>query len=510
MSYSKRSTMAAPALKPGKGRMANPSPAYVKMAEDIGAFFDDPLKFVLYAFPWGEPATALADESGPDEWQRGIMAEITTAIRAGGDAQAAIQIAVASGHGIGKTGLVAWLILWFMSTREFPQVVVTANTSAQLGTKTWRELSKWHKLMINKDWFQWTATRFSHVLYPEVWFAAAIPWTEHNSEAFAGTHEKHVLVVFDEGSGIADKIWEVTEGAMTTPGAMWLAFGNPTQNTGRFSQCFGKYKHRWVTRQIDSRTAKMANKVQIQKWVDDYGEDHDFVRVRVRGVFPRAGSLQFIGLDIVAAAMRRKAESYTQFAKVMGVDVARHGDDQSVITLRQGNHTWPQKKLRIPDLMQLADIVAGEIHEFKPDAVFVDATGMGWGVIDRLRQMNFGKVVYGVQVGEKATAEDRYVNKRSELWAKGKEWLAEGGCLPEDPEIETDLTAPEYGYDKRMRIELESKSDTKSRGMASPDCADSFLLTFAVPIAPTTNYPVSTWRDRLGIHRKRQGSAQAA
>jgi hypothetical protein len=500
----------APEQQTAKKRLAKLSEADTQLIGDIAAFYDDPLGFVLYALPWGEAGTSLEHETGPDDWQRDILGEITTAIKAGGDAQTAIQIAVASGHGIGKTGLVAWIILWFMSTRDFPQVVVTANTGAQLSTKTWRELSKWHKLLINRDWFTWTATRFSHVLYPEVWFAAAIPWTEHNSEAFAGTHEKHVLVIFDEGSGIADKIWEVTEGAMTTPGAMWLAFGNPTSNTGRFAQCFGKYKHRWITRQIDSRTAKMANKAQIQKWVDDYGEDHDFVRVRVRGVFPRAGSLQFIGADIVSAAQQRKAVAYEQFAKVIGVDVARHGDDQSVITLRQGNHTWPQIKLRIGDLMQLADIIAGHIHEFKPDAVFIDATGMGWGVIDRLRQMNFGKVVFAVQVGEKATNEARYVNKRSELWGLGKEWLAGGGCLPNDPEIEVDFTGPEYGYDVRMRIQIESKDDMKGRGLASPDCADSILLTFASPIAPTTNHPVASWRDRLGIKRRRNGSAQAA
>lgn len=490
--------MPAPAQPTAKGRLARPAQIEAQLVDDIGAFFDDPEGFVRYVFPWGQPGTPLASESGPDTWQCEVMEEIRQALRSGADVQTAIQIAVASGHGIGKTGLVAWIILWFMSTRDFPQVVVTANTKTQLTTKTWRELSKWHKLSIHAHWFDWSATKFNHVLYPEVWFAAAIPWTEHNSEAFAGTHEKHVLVIFDEASAIADKIWEVTEGAMTTPGAMWLAFGNPTQTTGRFAQCFGKFKHRWITRQVDSRTAKMANKAQIQKWIDDYGEDHDFVRVRVRGVFPRAGSLQFISLDIVAAAQRRKAEGYQHFAKVLGVDVARHGDDQSVFTRRQGNHVWPQRKLRETDLMKLADLVALEIHDFKPDAVFVDATGLGWGVIDRLRQMNFGRQVHAVQVGEKALEEARYWNKRSELWAQGKAWLEEGGCLPDDPELESDLTAPEYGYDKRMRIVIESKDDMKSRGLPSPDCADSLLLTFASPIASTTATPAKSWRDRLG------------
>lgn len=504
--------MPASAQQAAKRRMSTLTKFDIELIEDIAGFFNDPLGFIRYAFPWGEKGTSLQDETGPDEWQVEVCTAIRDSLLKGGDAQEAIQLAISSGHGIGKTALLAMLILWFMSTREFPQVVVTANTSTQLNTKTWRELAKWHKLTINKDWFIWTATRFQHVLYPESWFAAAVPWTEGNSEAFAGTHEKYVLVIFDEGSAIADKIWEVTEGAMTTPGAMWIVFGNPTQNTGRFAQCFGKFKHRWITRQIDSRTAKMANKAQIQKWIDDYGEDHDFVRVRVRGIFPRAGNLQYISLEIVANAMRRKADpSYKQFARVMGVDVARHGDDQSVIAVRQANHVAPLERLRIPDLMELADVVAGRIHEVKPDAVFVDATGMGWGVIDRLRQLNFGHLVIPVQVGEKATREQQYWNKRSELWGLGKEWLEGGGCLPYDPELETDFTSPQYGYDNKMRIQVESKDDMKARGLASPDGADAINLTFASPVKPTTDHPAKSWRDRLGVKRgNRQGSAQAA
>jgi hypothetical protein len=508
--------MPAAALSPheAKRRLQAPTLLDLQLIEDIAGFYADPLGFIMYAFPWGEPGTPLEKEAGPDSWQVDICGAIRERLLAGMDADEAlaeaIQVAVASGHGIGKTAFIAWLILWFMSTRDFPQVVVTANTSAQLQTKTWRELAKWHKLAINRDWFVWSATKFAHVLYPEVWFAAAIPWTETNSEAFAGTHEKHVLVIFDEGSAIADKIWEVSEGAMTTPGAMWIVFGNPTQNTGRFADCFGKFKHRWITRQVDSRTAKMANKSHIQKWIDDYGEDHDFVRVRVRGLFPRAGDVQFIGLDLVAAAQRRIPEGYQLFAKVLGVDVARHGSDQSVITRRQGNKVWPQERRRERDLMKLADIVAGHIHEFKPDAVFVDATGMGWGVIDRLRQMGYGNIVIPVQVGEKAIEEGRYVRKRDELWGHGKKWLEEGGTLPVDPELETDLTSPQYGYDNRMRIEIESKDDQKARGLPSPDSADSLLLTFASPIAVTTKTPPGSWRDRLGISRNRRGSAQAA
>ena len=473
----------------------------------IGDFAYDPLGYVKFAFPWGKGR--LAGETGPDKWQADILHAMAMALRKGmkpGEAMGtAIKVAVASGHGIGKTALVSWIILWFVSCFEFSQTVVTANTKAQLLTKTWRELAKWHRLAINHSWFEWTATQFKSRKYPDTWFASAIPWSEHASEAFAGTHEKYVLMIFDEASLIADKIWEVAEGAMTTPNAIWIAFGNPTRNTGKFAECFGRQKHRWITRQIDSRTAKMANKAQIQQWVEDYGEDSDFVRVRVRGVFPRAGSLQFIIMEEVTNAMKRTPFGFEQAARVMGVDVARHGDDQTCITKRQGLKCWPQKRMRIPDTMQIASRVAEEIVDFDPDAVFIDVTGMGWGVYDRLRQLGYGDILFAVQVGEAAIEDKRFFNKRAELWWKVREWLRHGGSLVDDRELESDLIGPEYGYDPRERVQMEKKEDTKERGLASPDGADSLALTFAVTVEPKKRKQ-ETYRDRMRARLRAQTS----
>src|SRR5712664_683489 len=167
----------------------------------------------------------MVDEAGPDDWQAEFLTKLGEAVRRGASMQEAIRLAVASGHGIGKTALIAWLIQWFVSTRDFPQVVVTASTQTQLSSKTWRELAKWHRLLINRHWFNWTATKYHHVAYPETWFASAIPWSEHNADAFAGTHEKYVLIIYDEGNAVADTIWSTTEGALTTPGALWVVFG---------------------------------------------------------------------------------------------------------------------------------------------------------------------------------------------------------------------------------------------------------------------------------------------
>ena len=133
----------------------------VELQEHIARFVYDPYGFVLFAFPWGEDGPLKGDD-GPDEWQTKVLKDMGDALRSG-NLQGALQIALRSGHGIGKTALIAWVIIWFMSTRPHPQIPVTANTSDQLSHKTWRELSKWHRLAINAHWFKWTATKFSQV-----------------------------------------------------------------------------------------------------------------------------------------------------------------------------------------------------------------------------------------------------------------------------------------------------------------------------------------------------------
>lgn len=464
-----------------------------KQAEFLEGFtlcYDDPLRFVVGMYPWGQSGTFLHDSTGPDEWQEDALALLGEQIRArmdpGHALSSAIRLAIASGHGVGKTALMSWLIHWFTATRPTPQVVVTANTKTQLSSKTWRELNKWHQASLIADWFKWEATTFRFKGQPNLWYASAIPWSKSNAQAFAGTHERHVLMLFDEASNIDDIIWETVEGAMTTQGAMWVAVGNPIMNTGRFRECWTRFRRRWITFQVDARRARMADKRQISEWIEDYGIDSDFVRTRVLGEFPKAGPLQMIPVDLVDAAVARDIDWKhipETTPRLMGVDVARSGENKTVVMLRQGPKVLKDIfKYRIKDLMQVAARVAHHINNYRPDVCFVDATGMGAGVVDRLVQLGFDNVV-AVYTGNRGDVRDRlvYYNPRIESWARLKAWLATAD-IPDDRELREDLIAPEYFFDTNNLMRLEPKEDLLSRGIPSPDCADALALTFAQPV----------------------------
>ena len=463
-----------------------------QLQDEIAKCYKDIFRFVRYVFPWGEPGP-LEDHYGPDEWQIDIMRSVKAKLDH--DPKALIKDATASGHGVGKSAMVAWIILWAMSTRPHLNGVVTANTFPQLNTKTWRELAIWHKRALNSHWFKWTATKFFHVDHPETWAVYPIANSEHNSESFAGQHGTHALTIYDEASAIPDAIWEVSAG-VNDPRAMHFVFGNPTRNTGRFRECFGRHRDRWTTRQVDSRSCKMPNKDELAKDVAAYGEDSDFVRVRIKGEFPRASDSQFISSEPVEAAMSRDLDFslYGEYPRLLGVDVARFGDDQSIIIRRQGTKAFEAKKYREIDTMELTAKVYDEFQEWKPVAIMVDGNGVGGGVVDRLKQLNLP--VIDVQLGAQAVDKKTYANMRAELWGEMKVWLDGHVDIPRDDELRDDLIGPEYGYTAKMQIQLERKESMKKRGLSSPDYGDALALTFSNYTVRATNARARTIKPR--------------
>jgi len=473
----------------------------VVLVEDIAAYRHDPLGFVKYAFPWGKGE--LAASSGPREWQAEVLRDIGARLAANEQAGVwdAVQLAVASGHGIGKSALVAMIVLWAMSTHENTRGLVTANTDTQLRTKTWPEVAKWHRLAINAHWFELTATRLSSVQRDRTdnWRMDIIPWSEHNTEAFAGLHNegKRIVVIFDESSAIHDKIWEVTEGALTDDRTeiIWFAPGNPTRQTGRFRDCFGRLGHRWIHKHIDSRDVEGTNKAQIDKWVEDNGEDSDLVRVRVKGEFPLQAEYQLISQADVAEARRREAIFDHHQPVVAGLDFARSGSCETVLAFRCGRdarglqwHTWHER-----DSVALAGKIAMVIEDLRKrhirvHTIFADGGGLGGPIIDILAHS--GYPMREILNGSSATKTDEYVNKGTECWGRMRDWM-KTGAIWDDPELEQQLVSRDYKYHpKTHQLALVSKDVMLAEGLPSPDRADALALTFADHVVASLNVAI--------------------
>lgn len=466
---------------------------------------NDPLLFVEKSFDWGHGE--LHGLVGPLAWQRDILATTRDELAKGGEygsvlKSALLRIAVASGHGIGKSCLVSWLILWAMCTAADTRGVVTANTDTQLRTKTWAELSKWYRLCFFRSWFTLTATSLlsRQPGHEKSWRIDAVPWSESNPEAFAGLHNKgrRLLMVFDEASAIIDQIWEVAEGAMTDKDTqiLWYCFGNPTRSQGRFFDCFNRERSRWITRQIDSRDVEISNKDFISDLLENWGEDSDFFKVRVRGVFPSASDAQFIGRDLVDAAYNRGGSGPRyDLCAMIGVDFARFGDDSTVIATRIGRDaTLPLKRFHgLPGNATvervLDHVIELERMGFRSIHIFGDDGGLGGPILDFLEQRTSWPV-HKINFGSEADDKTQFANKRAEMWYRLRDWL-KTGAIPHDEALASDLTGPEYGHDNKQRLRLERKEDMKKRGLPSPDAADALALTLALRVDERVYQPQS-------------------
>lgn len=465
------------------------------------AIAENPLEFVKFVYPWGQANTPLERFSGPRGWQREVLEEVSAHIRHQKQAQTLelpmelFREAVSSGRGPGKSSLFGMLSHWMMSCNLGSTTIVTANTEMQLKSRTMAEASKWFTLGINSHWFDTSALS----IRPAPWFANAIKqdlkvdlgyyyvsaqlWSEENPDAFAGAHNPHgILVVFDEASGIPKPIWTVTEGFFTEPVVhrYWLVFSNPRRPSGPFFECFHRNRNIWTRRRkIDSRTVEGTDTRVYEQIIEQYGDDSDEARVEVKGEFPHQGDKQFIGRDLVEAAREREVEPDPGAPLVMGVDVARFGGDKSVLRFRQGRdaRTIPAQKFGKMNNMQLAYRVAAAIDKYKPDAVNIDAGG-GAGVIDRLRELGYR--INEIDFGSSADEPKKWANKRTEMWARLREWLP-GGAIDDDDTLFDDLIGPEYDYrgaDGGV-VQLEPKEKMKERGLASTDDGDALALTFA-------------------------------
>lgn len=467
----------------------------------------DPLLFAETAWPWGVEGTPLADKHIRD-WQTWVLDDIAQHLLNPETRYDICRIAVASGHGIGKSACMGMVSTWALCVFDRPRILLTANTEGQLRTKTSPEIGYWVRNSAYAEFFDIDTLSIKLAAQPEQHRLDLTPWSESNTEAFQGLHAlgRAVVVMLDEASSVPKSIWEVILGALTDEDTVLilLAFGNPTQATGEFRNCFGKDRHMWTTYNIDSRTVEGTNKKVLSQIIEKYGVDSDVAKVRVRGLFPSQSSRQFIPEHLVDLAMEKHLPktSYDFAPKIITCDPAWTGEDELVIAMRQGLHFQILETMaRNTNDVEVGRLLANLEVKHDADAVFID---MGWGT---------GIYSYGITIGRdwrlisfgSAASKPGYVNKRAEMYADALEWLEAGGVLPPDAKLREDIISVQSKPRPDGSILLMSKEDMKKDQKigTSPDRADAWVLTFAEPVVKRT-VPLSLTHTRHGNPDDRQ------
>ena len=433
----------------------------------------------------------------PEDWQRKALEAVRDNDR----------VAIRSGHGIGKTAFLSWLILWWLTTRTPARIACTANTASQLSDILWAEVQKWYRKL--PEGFQKVLdvkTDRIDVVGADN-FAVARTARRENPEALQGFHSPNMLFLIDEASGVDDLIFEVGEGAMSTDGAKTVMTGNPTRTSGYFYDAFNKVADRWFTMKVASGDSTQVGKNFIEDMKAKYGEESNIFRVRVLGEWPEADDDVIIPMYLLQSAVERKQEAAETTPVVWGLDVARFGSDRTALCKRKGNVVVePVKTWRNKDLMELCGIILNEYETTRwserPLEILVDSIGIGAGVVDRLQELDLP--ARGINVAESSAMRDKYSRLRDELWFSAKEWFETKECsIPEQEELISDLSKPRFKFTSNGKLKVESKDEMRKRGMNSPDLADAFCLTFASNASAAKSGSRYKWNSSLNYPKAR-------
>lgn len=454
---------------------------------------DDPYKFAVGVLGIPEPGQPTANGlHALEPWQ----AKVFMAIRDG-----KFRVSIRSGHGCKKSATLAILVLWGLLTHKGAKIPVVAGSESQLVDTIWPEIGIWHKRLPVplQNEVDVQKTRVVVRCAPDEAFAVARTASRDNPQAMAGFHAPFLMFLVDEASGVAEPAYEVALGALSTEGAIAVLAGNPSKPSGFFYDTHHKMRDRWCCIHVSSEDVPTA-RGHIGDIIARYGKDSNAYRVRVLGEFPTHSDAAVIPLEMTKTSRGRKVAKIP-VKPIWGVDVARFGDDRSVVVKREGNFL-----IGAPLIWQNldSDQVSGRIidefertpNDMKPAAICVDSIGLGLAVVALLRAPGspVNNIVVEVNVAESASITPKFARKRDELWWKGREWFeAKDCCLPKlgepdgprnEEEAEAveiligELTTVTYDFAANGKIVVQSKDEMKKEGMRSPDVADAFLNTF--------------------------------
>lgn len=431
----------------------------------IETYRDRPVAFVEDLLLANYPGFKLED------WQKRFLKAVARGER---------RISVRAGHGVGKSAACAWALIWFMFTRYPQKSVLTAPTQQQLFDALFAEVKRWVNELpkFMRDQVEVYSDRIELKASPENSFMSARTSSAERPEALSGVHSDHVLLVVDEASAVPEAVFEAATGSLSSFTATMILISNPTRNSGLFFKTHHQLSQQWFRMHVSCVGSRLVSPDFVKQIVDTYGETSSAYHVRVLGEFAPREDDVLIPAELVDAAMGRDVVLDTGEPLVYGLDVARFGDDRSVLLKRQGNVVIEYRAWSGADLMQTVGRVMNEAATDKPAEIMVDSIGLGAGVADRLREQ--GLNVRDVNVAEVSALNPTAAKLRDELWLTVKDWLGKRTCrLPKSDELRGELVGPTYTFLSNGKIKVEAKSDMKRRGLRSPDIADALCLTFA-------------------------------
>lgn len=421
---------------------------------------DDPVLFVQSVL-----------NAEPQKWQREALENVRDNAR----------VSCRSGHGVGKSALLSWVVLWYLITRPC-RVICTANSANQLNQVLWAEIKKWAGMMPKGLRNELEITSDKITLKGIDSSAHARVSSRDRPEALQGFHHERILFIVDEASGIDDIVFEVAQGALSTAGSKILMVGNPTRNSGYFYDSFHKSAHRWKNMRISCEDADYVSQEFIDDMAEQYGPESAIFAIRVLGDFPENSDSSLIPRHLIEAAISRNIEPMN-VSPVWGLDVAAYGSDRCALAKRQGNVLLePVKHWQGKDLMETVGIVLNEWEATpymdRPSEIAVDVIGIGAGVCSRLQELDLP--ARGINVAESPALGGRYQRLRDELWFRCREWFEQRDCkMPEHEELVNELAGVQFKILSNGKFKAESKDEMKKRGQRSPDLSDALVLTFA-------------------------------
>ena len=448
---------------------------------------------------------------GVDPWSK--QAEILTALR---DHD---YVAVRSCNGSGKTFTAAMAALWWLVAHEQAVVITTAPSERQVRQLLWREIRGLHSARSRFIGGKLTATRLE---FSDKRFAFG--FSTNTAERFQGFHNENILTIVDEASGVHESIFDAISGCLTSENAKMLMIGNPMSLAGTFYDAFHKNRDNWKTIHIsafdtpafhkddtkgDTKDAEpnhplgMVTPKWARRFAKERGENSSAYQVRVLGEFPDEADDTLIPLKLIEAAVGRDFEDIDKHEPLMGVDIARFGNSQTVAIVRRGPQVLKMVAFGRSNLMQTTGRIIDIARNHGVSTIYIDEVGLGAGVIDRAKEIDSVRPV-GINGGSRPGDTERYLNLRAQMFDGLRQRFVDSDiAIPDDAELISQLASLTFKYTSRGQLQLESKDQIRSSGRQSPDKADALALAFTSAPNPMRMWVLSSNTTQGGRRRRR-------